>query len=88
MTTFVSVEKLGMSSSPALASISYMLVVVPDGSTVVISATISVEPSSSKLSALDDVDDVVVVVEVVVDDVVVVVSNFDVDLELSSYSYA
>ena len=31
MTIFVSVEKLGMSSSPALDSISYMLVVVPIG---------------------------------------------------------
>ena len=58
-----------------------MLVVVPIGSTVVTSATISVEPSSSKISTLVDVDDVVVVV-------VVVVSNLDVDFESSSYSYA
>ena len=59
MTTFVSVDKLGMSSSPALDSISYMLVVVPIGSTVVTSATSAdcVEPSSSKDSP--SVDDVV-----------------------------
>ena len=69
--TFVSVDKLGISSSPALDSISYMLVVVPIGSIVLTSETDCVEPSSSMGSP--SVDDVV--------DVVDVVSIFDVDFE-------